>query len=397
MKVLMCHNFYRSEAPSGEDVVYRNEVELLRSFGHEVISYEKHNDELSGMGMLGKAKLAVDAAWSKRTYRELNGLVERTRPDVVHFHNTFPQISPSGYAACAAQGVPVVQTLHNYRLACASGTLFREGAVCEDCLGRTPFPALMHRCYRGSIAGTASVAWMIQRNRWAKTFERLVDQYIALTEFAATRMVASGLPAERISLKPNFLNRPPGIGEERCGYGVYVGRISREKGVGTLIRAWSGLKTPLKVIGSGPLSEELERTVRDKGLKMEFLGLLSHAETMECMRSAEFLVIPSEWHEGFPMVVLEAYACGTPVVASRIGSLAEIVDDGVTGMTFPPGSADGLRERIRELMSDSGPRARLAAGARRRFDERYSRLANYRNLMEIYSSILFPEAVRRQH
>lgn len=385
MKVLLSHNFYRSSAPSGEDLVFRNERSLLEAAA-EAVCFIRNNDDIDESSGAKKVRLALNAAWSAQTYREIASLVRSARPDVAHFHNTFPQISPSAYAACRDNGVPVVQTLHNYRLVCPNALLMRNGVPCEDCLGpgKTLFPALRHRCYRGSLLATGAQVWSLTRNRWRGSYRRLVDRYIALTDFAAGKLIHGGLPAERISIKPNFLPVVPEIGRGAGGYALFVGRLSPEKGVATLLRAWFQLRDlPLKIVGDGPLRCEFERFVSRHQLPVEFLGLRAADEIFALVGEALFQVVPSEWYEGFPMVVLEAYASGTPVAASRIGSLDEIVREGETGIKFMPGDAADLAEKIKGLLQgDVLPQMRRTV--RREFEEKYTAQRNISQLLEIY-------------
>ena len=322
----MAHNYYRSSAPSGEDQVFQNELTLLRKHGIDVIPFERFNDNIEHFSLFKRMRLASDTAWSPSTYRDLSQVIRERHPDIAHFHNTFPQISPSAYAACRDSGVPVVQTLHNFRFICPGGLLLRDGRPCEDCVGTNLLPALRHRCYRGSLPATGALVWMLMRNRWHGTYQTLVNRYIALTKFAASRLIAGGLPKDRISIKPNFAPgvSAPGPGDGR--YAVYVGRLSAEKGLRTLISAWKLIpEIPLKILGDGPLREELVDLSLKNNLPIKFLGFCDRPTIIDTVGHAAFQVVPSEWYEGFPMVILEAYACGTPVVCSRIGSLDEIV------------------------------------------------------------------------
>ena len=323
MKVLLAHNYYRSSAPSGEDAVFHSERTLLESKGIEIISYEKFNDDIDDSTLAGRVSVALNTSWSTKTYRELRDLIGKTRPDVAHFHNTFPQISPSAYLACQENGVPVVQTLHNFRFVCPNAMLLRNGRPCERCLGTTLLPALKHRCYRNSTMATAALTLMIFYNRLRGSFHRLVNRYISLTEFGAERFVAGNLPKDKIVIKPNFIDRIPECRTDKRSYGIYVGRLKSEKGVRTLLNAWRYLpEVPLRILGDGELRLELEMQVKAEGLNVEFLGYLPRDEVLAQVAGARIQIIPSECYEGFPLVVLEAYACGVPVVASRIGSLA---------------------------------------------------------------------------
>lgn len=384
MRVLLAHNFYRSSSPSGEDTVYREERALLESNGVEVIPYERHSDTLSGAGWFELGRSALDVPWSQRSYREVSDLIERTQPTVAHFHNTFPLISPSAYAACRDAGVPVVQTLHNFRLVCPGAMLFRENRPCEECLTGSLLPALRHRCYRDSLPATAAVVRALHLNRRRGTYTTLVNRYLALTQFARERFVTGGLPAASIEVKPNGLCQPPQPGDGRGGYGVFVGRLGEEKGVRVLLEAWRLLPdVPLRIVGDGPLRAELEDISRRHALNVTFTGRLSREEVANVVGSAAVAILPSLCFEGLPMVAIEAFACGTPVIASRLGSLGEIVDDRF-GRRFEPGNAAALADAVRELMSNEQSLAAMRTAARAEFERRYSPAANYRSLIRIY-------------
>jgi glycosyltransferase involved in cell wall biosynthesis len=388
MKIVVAHDHYRSSAPSGEDVVFRNERRLLESHGHTVIAFERFNDDIDDSGFGKRIRLARDGAWSRRTFDDLSRLLRNVRPDLVHFHNTFPLISPSAYAACRESGVPTVQTLHNYRLICAGALLTRNGRPCEDCVGTTLLPALRHRCYRRSYPATAAVVWMLASNRTRSVYRTLVDRYIALTRFASTRFIAGGLPRARIEIKPNFLPDPPAVGDGEGNYCVYVGRLSEEKGVRTLLEAWRSIDFPLKIVGDGPLRGDLEARARDGSTMVEFLGLRPQREVFDILAHAAFAVVPSECYEGFPMVVLEAYARGTPVVASQIGSLEEIVVEARSGVKFKAGDASELVMRVRALLADPSALQAMRKTTRALFDEQYTADANYARLMGIYEGAM---------
>lgn len=389
MRILVAHNHYRTGAPSGEDAVFHNECELLRAHGHEVVTYVRSNDEIDESSLLKRARLALAGAWSKTTYRDLADLIARARPDVAHFHNTFPLISPSAYAACQDLGVPVVQTLHNYRLICAGALLQRNGEPCEDCVGTNLVPALLHRCYRGSFTATSAVVWMLGSNRLRGSYRELVNRYIALTHFAADRLGAGGLPRHRLRVKPNFLSNPPAVGAGAGGYTVYAGRLSAEKGLRTLVSAWSRVRhVPLKIVGTGELLDELREQARSMNLPIDFLGFMPRDQVLRIVADAAVLVLPSEWYEGFPMVTLEAYAMGTPILASRIGSLQEIVKDGVTGTTFTPGDASDLAEKLEWLYGDPERLQAMRSAARTEFEAEYSAERNHRMLLNIYEEAI---------
>lgn len=390
MKVVLAHNFYRSTAPSGEDVVYRNEQQLLRDKGVQIIRYEKFNDSIDERNILRRFVLGHETAWSATTYEEVVALVRRTKPNIAHFHNTFPQISPSAYAACKDNGVRVVQTLHNYRLICPGALLLRDGRPCEDCVGGSLLPALRHRCYRNSFSATAAVVWMLAWNRWRQTYDRLVDRYIALSRFEAGRLVAGGLPEEKICIKPNFVPGDLASTKEKGDYAIYVGRLSADKGVRTLLTAWRKLPDlPLKIVGSGPLEQELKAYAEAHHINARFYGLLSKAKLPDLVSGALVQVVPSECFETFGLVVIEAHACGTAVVASDIGALPEVIDDQVNGRLFKTGDADDLVEKVRTVVATAAPPRLLQT--------RFTQEFNFRRIMQIYRGVLRQEARRRAY
>jgi len=367
--------------------VFRNERQLLREGNVEVISYERFNDDIDDSSLHKRFKLALAGAWSGGTYDEIVSLLRKHRPHVAHFHNTFPLISPSAYAACQDNGVPVVQTLHNYRLICTNALLLRNGHPCEDCVGKSLLPALRYRCYRDSLLATGAVALMLATNRWRGSYSTLVDCYIALTKFAAGRLVSGGLPAERMTVKPNYLPDAPAVGGGRKNYAVYVGRLSHEKGVLTLLKAWKEITgLSLRILGDGPLCSEVKDYIAQHGLNVEVMGYRPQHEVLVTVRQATVLIVPSEWYEGFPMVVLEAYSCATPVIASAIGSLSEIIVHEKTGLLFEPGSARDLAEKVNSLVAHNLCR-RLGREARKVFVEKYSAKRNFDLLLGIYRRV----------
>lgn len=388
MKILLAHNFYQTGSPSGEDSVFRNEKLLLEQAGHEVVAFEKHSDSI--VGAARKAQAALDANWSFSTYRELRKLVGEHRPDVAHFHNTFPLISPSAYRACHEAGVPTVQTLHNYRLICPGALLLRQGQPCETCIEGSLLSAVRHGCYRGSRTATAIVTTMTAMHRVRGTYRTEVDRYIALTDFARQRFIRGGLPAERIRVRPNCLMDDPPVGRGNGNFALYVGRLSAEKGVRTLVDAWSGIDFPLRIAGDGSLRPELEKAARDSGAPIAFLGYQQRPEILSMMRDATFLVIPSECYEGFPVTVLEALASGTAMAVSSIGALDEILTAPDHTLKFPPRDAATLRSTIRQLLADTQLQARMRAANRSLFEARYSASIALDSLLAVYAEVVRP-------
>jgi glycosyltransferase involved in cell wall biosynthesis len=391
MRVLLCHAYYQQWG--GEDQSFEAEARLLESRGHEVLRYTLHNDSIEGMGRL---TIAAKTFWNRSSHRDLTKLLRDFRPDVLHCTNNFPLISPSAYYAAKSQGVAVVQSLRNYRQLCPGGLLLREGAVCEDCLGKWfAAPAIRHGCYRGSHAATAVIAGMTALHRLLGTWSSAVDLYFTLSEFARSKFVAAGWPAEKIAVKPNFLDPDPGIGDGTGGYAVFVGRLSPEKGIATMLEAWHRLPqpVPLKVIGDGPLAQEI-RTFASDHPHVELLGRRPLGEVLEIIGSASFLVMPSIWYETFGRTIIEAFAKGTPVIASRLGAMTELVEDGKTGLLFTPGDATDLTSKILAISSDDAMRQKVGRAARTEFERRYTAEPNHQQLLDIYQQAI--RAAQRQ-
>ncbi|HUP02327.1 MAG TPA: glycosyltransferase family 4 protein [Gemmatimonadota bacterium] len=381
MKVLLVHNSYQQ--PGGEDQVFRSEGALLEEYGHEVLRYTDHNRRLEELNPLESAAATL---WNRGSYRQVAALIQRERPDILHAHNTFPLISPAVYYAAQAAGVPVVQTLHNYRFLCPQSDFLRDGSVCEDCLGKTaPWPGVLHACYRGSRVASGGVAAMLTLHRLLGTYARRVDAYIALTEFGRRKFIEGGLPAEKLHVKPNFVHPDPGTGQGRGGFALYVGRLSPAKGIGTMLSAWEkmGDSVPLRIAGDGPLDSVVaSRTERLRNV--EWLGRRSRAEVLALMRDAAILVFPSEWYEGCPLVIGEAFASGLPVVASDLGAMATIIEDGRTGLHFRPRDADDLADKIGWVFSHPEEVRAMRGRARAEFEAKYTAERNYAQLMKIY-------------
>lgn len=377
MKILQVHNFYRQ--PGGEDQVYKFESELLERHGHQVIRYTAHNDAIEQMSPIGAGLRTI---WNHNTYRIVRELLQRERPDVVHAHNTFPLISPAFHHAVAAHRIPLVQTLHNYRLLCAGATLYRDGHVCEDCLrSQTPWPAVKRACYRTSRLATAATGTMIVIHHAVGTWKNKIGTYVALTNFSRDKFIEGGLPADRIAIKPNFLSSDPGAGAGNGGYALYAGRLVEEKGVRTLLRAWQKLpEIALKIAGDGPLKPFVEQQARALP-HVEYLGACEHSTVIELLKQARFLVLPSEWYEALPMVVIESLACGSPVLASGIGSMNELIEDGVSGRLFLPGNIDSLVSCAAEMFLDASA---MRKSARACYERNYTAERNYSLLMNIY-------------
>jgi glycosyltransferase involved in cell wall biosynthesis len=382
MRILVAHNYYQEAG--GEDQVFSSETTLLEAHGEEVVRWTRHNDAIKQMSGMSAACAAL---WSRRSVAELREMIRRQRPQVVHFHNTFPLISPAAYYVARAGGAAVVQTLHNYRLLCPNALFFRNGRVCEDCLGKSiPWPSVVHKCYRGSRSASAAVAAMLTMHRALGTWRKAVDVYIALTEFSRRKFIEGGVAAHQIIVKANFVHPDPRAGEGRGGYGVFVGRLSPEKGLVTLLSAWKSLggRVPLKVVGDGPLAAAVQEAAA-AGVGLEWLGRRPIPEVYSLIGEATFLVLPSHCYETFGRTIVEAFAKGTPVIAPRLGAMAELVEHGHTGLHFQPGDPLDLAAKVRQLVSAAPPeRARVRQAARHEYERKYTAEPNYRALMAIY-------------
>jgi len=394
MKILLAHNYYGTAAPSGENRVFDAERALLRERGHEVSEYVRHNDSIRAKGTLGAVQGALATPWNPWAAAHMRRAVEAFRPEVVHVHNTFPLLSPAIFFAIGNKAARVL-TLHNYRLFCAAAIPMRDGQVCTECLDRhSAGPALRHGCYRGSRFATLPLALSVELHRRIGTWTRQVDAFITLTDFQRDQMVAAGLPANRIYVKPNFSPGYPVTVEwrERGNYVVYAGRLSAEKGVEMLIQAWLswGGKAPeLRVLGDGPLRVVLERMVMDSPTaKVRFMGKISRQDAHQQIAHAKLMVMPSLCFEGFPMAICEAFAFGTPVVVSGIGPLPSIVRHGVSGIVFAPGDVHALLREMATIWNSPISLENLSAGARVAFELHYNEEANYQMLTEIYSKAM---------
>jgi glycosyltransferase involved in cell wall biosynthesis len=313
--------------------------------------------------------------------------VQRHRPQVIHFHNTFPLISPGSYYAKGNKGPVVIQTLHNFRLLCPGALFLRNGYVCERCLFKiVPWPGAFKACYRKSYLASVCIVAMITLHKLLRTWQNKIDCYIALTEFAKDKFIQGGIPSDKIVVKPNFVSPDPGSINHKDNYALFVGRLSNEKGIITLLKAWKHIgPVSLKIVGYGPIEEQVKKIItRDNLYSIEFLGKLNRNHIINLMKRAIFLLFPSKWYEGFPNTLVEAFACGLPVIASKLGSMAEIVEDGVTGLLFEAGNPVDLADKINWLIEHPDNCHHMGKNARQVFLEKYTAEKNYETLMNIY-------------
>ena len=385
MKIIIVHNRYQQ--PGGEDVVFEQERHLLERTGHSVIIYSRSNLEIDGVSASQRIVLVKDIIFSADTRQEFARLLAKERPHLVHIHNTFVMVSPSIYSACVEANIPVVQTLHNYRLICPAANLFRDGHVCEECIEHNLWRGVRHGCYRDSRLATGAVALMLAVHRKQHTWDRKVNGYIALSEFARSKFVEGGLPADKIFVKPNFVYPDPQPDFCAGEYAVFAGRLSPEKGIGTLLAAWNRLhnRIPLLIIGDGPQRSLLETEAEKRGLSsVSFLGRLAREETWVRIRQARMLIVPSGCYENFPLTIAESFACATPVICSGLGAMQEIVENGRTGLHFTAGDPDDLAAKVEWAWQHPQQLQTMRREARSEYEAKYTAERNYEILTSIY-------------
>jgi glycosyltransferase involved in cell wall biosynthesis len=379
----MLHNSYQFRG--GEDESFESEVRMLQAEGHFVETVHINNSEIEARG---KIHVAIESIWSNRSYNLVDRKLQEDQFDVLHVQNFFPLLSPSVYYAARKHKVAVVQTLRNYRLLCPNVYLFRDGRVCEDCMGKVfKYPGVLHACYRGSRTATAAVAAMTAIHTLKGTWSNAVDLYISLTEFARNKFIEAGFPPEKIVVKSNVVFPDPGSGDGKGGYALFVGRLSPEKGLKTLLEAWSLLERDwsLKIVGEGPLSPLVEAFCADHA-EVEWLGAQPRPEIGRLMGDAKVLIFPSEWYETFGRVAIESFATGTPVIASRLGAMAEVGQEMRTGLLFQPGDAEDLAMKLRWVLDHPDEIQAMRVAARQAYETKYTIRENCKVLIEAYES-----------
>lgn len=389
MKILLTHNFYGSSAPSGENQVFETEKKLLIKHFHEVQEFIRHSDEIRQQGIIGTIKGAAATVWNPWMAKEITSTIKSFQPEIIHVHNTFPLISPAIFHAIGNKAARVL-TLHNYRLFCSNAIPMYNGDVCTLCMDKhSIIPSLQHGCYRGSRLATLPLALNISLHRYLKTWVNHVDAFITLSEFQRERMISAGLPSNLVHVKPNFYPGSPKIipWEKKENYVVFAGRLTHEKGIETLIKAWIawGETAPiLKILGEGELKSQLENLVTIQHKNIQFLGQLSSSEAERQIALAKLLILPSQWFEGFPMVIREAFAFGTPAAVSNIGPLPSIVKHGAQGVVFEAGNPNSLLVEVQKIWNDPVKLKKMSHNARNEFEQYYNEAANYKRLIEIY-------------
>jgi len=387
MKILVGHNHYQQAG--GEDAVAASEVQMLRAQGHDVLYVEFDNKDFNDLSAPAKFQNVLSWDWSKKAYEIIRQHCISFNPDVAHFHNTFYMMTPAVYSACQSMKVPVVQTLHNFRLLCSNGLFYRQGKVCEECLSHTLKRGIKYGCYRHSRVLTWAVVNMLEKHWKQRTWHNKVDRFIALTDFARGKFIEGGLPGERIVVKSNSIAIDPGCRERAGEHFVFAGRLSEEKGIKVVLEAFRYLPNEkLMVMGDGPLKLDCENYIKKYGLQnIQLLGHLDKKDYYETLKKAKALIVPSRLYENFPVVIIEAFACGVPVIASRLGSMKEIVVEGQTGLLFDPGVSKDLIQKINDLSQNPSGMIAWGQEARRLFESKHSAEINGKELISIYQQL----------
>lgn len=391
MKIIQAHNYYK--ITGGEDTVVKNERLLLTEKGHEVIPFIKKNSSIDGFSKMKKAKLVKETYFSTETYDEVIDLITKTKADICHVHNFLPLISPSIFYACKELNVPVVFTLHNFRLICTQGSFIRNGEICEKCLAKSPMNSIKKKCYRNSYLQTFALANMLDKHNKLDTWNTKVDQFLTFTEFGKRKFVSHGLSPERITIKPNFVedNYPKLKHLQKENYIVFVGRVEADKGAPLLESIANQINVPIKVVGEGDLLESLSHINN-----IDFLGKKPYSKTLEIIRKAKILVFPSITYEGMPMTILEAFSLKTAVVSSNLGSMASIIEHDFNGKLCKLNSAESFSYEINTLLNDTEARSRIEENAYHDYITNYSKESNYKQLINVYNKLLNKKSIKTE-
>lgn len=382
MTILIVHNCY--QIPGGEDTVIENEKKMLEDYGHKVILYTRNNAELNGMKLSKKWMVPLMSLFNIRTYREVKRVIKNRHIDLVHVHNTAHLISPAVYYAAVVCRIPIVQTIHNFRFLCPAAVLYRNGRICRDCVPDHLFCAVRHKCYRNSRLQTILCVLNLKLHRKTGIYRNIT--YICLTDFNREVFLnVPGIRPSQVFVKPNFAEDkaslvPP---EKRKEQFIYAGRLEKLKGVDVMLRAWRQMreKAPRLVIcGTGTLEERCRTYVADHRLNVEMKGFVPNEEVCRMVAESKALILPTQWYEGFPMSMIEAYSVGTPVIGSDLGNVGSIAVEGITGCKFTCNSEKSLIEAIERL----GQYKDIYASTLTEYRRSYGRDSNYRILMEIY-------------
>ncbi|MEW8308755.1 MAG: glycosyltransferase family 4 protein [Candidatus Thiodiazotropha endolucinida] len=379
-RILIVHNKYQQYG--GEDSVVEAEIKLLQENGHIIELYTRDNSEI---GRLSSIKLLLDAIWSRKSTLEIKEIISKVRPDIMHVHNTFPLISPSIYWVASKYNVPIVQTIHNFRLSCIQAMFLRDKRICEDCLAKSPWRGIIRKCYRESLLASMSAAAILQFHRIIGTYQSKVNAYIALNNFCKNKLVEIGLPEDKIYIKPNFVSLTnKSSSNERSGNPLFVGRLSEEKGITTLVQSIKSLPNQMfDIVGDGP-----ERHIFENITNVKMFGSINQDSVYELMQKTPFLVLPSICYESMPRTLVESFGSGAPVIASDIGALAELIEHRRTGLLFKPGSSYELTRVISWALNNSKEMEEMGINAKDVYEVNYTDSINYQILIKIIKRVV---------
>lgn len=384
--VLIVHNYY--QIPGGEDAVVENEKDLLLHNGHKVVLYKRHNDEIKNKRIFEKLLLPLETIFSLKTYKEVKRIIKKENVDIVHVHNTLPLISQSVYYAAKHYKIPVVQTIHNFRLLCPAATFTRNNQICEKCLKKSLIYSVKNKCYRNSFAQSLVSATNLALHRLVGTYKK-VDGYIALTEFNKNKLKRL-IDSKKIFIKPNFVNFDNNfvIDVKDRNYFLYLGRIDKLKGIDLILKAWKNIKEEqLYVVGKGPFQKEAEKYILENNIKnVKLLGFKNKSEVKKIISNSKALIMASQWYEGFPMTVVESFSLGVPVISGDIGNMSEIIQHEINGLLYKYDNYEELIKQIQRIKNNDLLN-KLSIGARKTFCNKYNKEKNYIILMKIYNTV----------
>lgn len=387
-KVLIVHNYY--QIPGGEDTVVANEKQMLESHGHEVTLYSRNNSELKELSVFQKLMLPVNTIFNFKTYRDIKKIIRDKHIEIVHVHNTLNLISPSVYYAAISCKVPVVQTIHNFRLLCPGAIFYRDGHICEDCIKKGLRCSIKHNCYRNSKIQTLACVVSMKFHRMTGIYGKI--NYICLTEFNKEKLLLlKQIKKEKVFIKPNFTRNPGNIipANKRENRIIFAGRLDKLKGVDILFKAWKQMEESdieLMVCGTGPLETWCKEFIKNNKIKnIKMPGFVSNPEIHKLIANSKALILPTQWYEGFPMSIVEAFSVGTPVICSDLGNAGNIVDEGVTGAKFKYNSTEELIKAIIRIYNYSDIYKTIIE----KYKNKYTSDKNYKILSNIYGTIYY--------
>ena len=386
INVLMAHNYYK--VPGGEDTVFHNEIKMLEKNGHQVTKYTRHNDEIKS-GVLSKLRLVIDTIFSLKTYKEVKKLIDENDIDVVHVHNTLPLISPSIYYAARAKKVPVVQTIHNFRLLCPGATFTRCGEICEDCVSKGLEQSLKHKCYRNSLSQTFIMYTMLKLHRIIGTYNKI--NCITLTEFNKQKLSSLIKDESKIYVKPNFVENREQIERKLEDYFVYIGRLDDIKGINFLVNTWKKVdkNIDLYIIGTGLEEEKIKKFIKNNDIKnIKLLGFMQRENAFEIISKSRAIIVPSKWYEGFPMTIVESFSLGVPIIGSKIGNIESIIEESFNGLLFESNNEKELKSTVERVFYDKTLNKYLEVNAYNTFRDYYNDQVNYKYLKQIYKDLV---------